>query len=163
MPTRKSIPTKLSRKKLTVQILGEPLDFLEPSVIQRALIFEFIVRAGAKSELSPDNISKLTREQLVEQLAPRMEEYSRLSEASQNGTATAEQQIRLMYIIGSLFSDPSTNSLLYQAICECFPQITEPFKLSDEAIYQVFAVLMEKISPSQADTAEIQNLVNTAI
>lgn len=162
MPARKTLPAQLKRKKKTVEIQGTEIEFLAPAVVQRALVLEFVIRAIAITQLSKQKIDSLTRDELIEAIRPRMEEFDRLSTATTSGKASAREQVEMMYLMGSFFGNPENNAILYTAISQCFPQIPDPAELSDEATYEVFGLLLGEVSPNEADARDIRQLIDTA-
>jgi hypothetical protein len=149
MATRKTLPTKLKRKRKTVSILGCEMEFLEPGTLQRAKIMDFIIQAMSHNLLSPQAKSSMTPTEIAEYLKPHLEEYQELSAKATGSLATTEDHIRLMVLTGSLFSHPHLNLLLKSAIEECFPGVSDGSLLNDEALGTMYGLMMEEVSQDE--------------
>lgn len=151
MATRKTLPTKLKRKQKTVSILGCEMEFLEPSILQRAQVMQFIMESIARSSLPDTQRQQMTGEELSDFLKPKLQEFQSLANAVSSPDAKPEDQIKLLVLTGSLFSHTESNAILECVIENSFPQVTSASELGDDAIGAMFGVLMEAISPDESN------------
>lgn len=158
MATRKTLPTKLKRKGKTVPILGCELEFIEPSIFQRAKVMDFLVKAMASNLLSPQALSDMTPVEVTEYLKPHLEEFQDLSAKASKSAATAQDQIKLLVLTGSIFSHSELNAFLRDAIEECFPAVKSAADLNDNAIATMFGVMMGEMSSGE-DTEAFREMV----
>lgn len=133
--------TGLHKPEQVAEILGKKVRFMSPSIIQKALMVRFLILAFQDMVATEKQRQGMSFDDLYAKCV------GKLGELQGEGKTPEELQARQM-IVGKMFANPDANEYLIRAIAQCFPDLSEPESLTDEAFMQAATVLIQSMQIS---------------
>jgi hypothetical protein len=97
--------------------------------------------------LSQAEIKSLSFDDILRKCLARIQEIEELPEGQ-------EKQLQYGSIPGLILVKPESSDIFHQLVQECFPEIVQPHKLTDEVKAQILVIFMSALANSMSSAFE---------
>lgn len=125
------------RPEKAVDLLGLTLRYRPLNIISQGYVYAFLVEVVKERIASPEELAKLKSTEVYDQVMEYLKIMANPEEAEASQSALSQMLL-----------NPRGNKYMLSAIGLCFPDITEPENLTDEAFIQIIGFIFGQLQIS---------------